>query len=113
MQDNISILEWKVFVEKKRKKKMLVKLIWSDTDKLTLIISPNIKVNSFIIDEKEGFLFYDIEGEQITDPIPSIIPGSALIDGQIPVKAISDGNVTLYGKSLSNQEIDELNQSIH
>ncbi|MCT1903088.1 hypothetical protein [Oceanobacillus sojae] len=113
MQDNISILEWKVFVEKKQKKKMLVKLIWNDTDKLTLLISPNIKVNSFIIDEKEGYLFYDMEGKQIMNPLPSIIPGSALIDGQIPVKAISAGEVTLYGERLSKQEIDELNHSIH
>lgn len=113
MKDNISILEWKVFVEKIRKKKMLVKLIWNDTEKLTLFISPNIKVNSFIIDEKEGYLFYDIEGKQIMNPIPSIIPSSALIDGQIPVKAIAEGKVTLYGKRLSKQEINELNQSIH
>ncbi|GGP09328.1 hypothetical protein [Oceanobacillus neutriphilus] len=107
-QESISILEWKVFVEKKRKKKMLVKLIWNDTDKLTLLISPNIKVNSFIIDEKEGYLFYDIEGKQIMNPIPSIIPSSALIDGQIPVKAISSGKVTLYGERLSKQEMNQL-----
>ncbi|GIO21526.1 hypothetical protein [Oceanobacillus sp. J11TS1] len=112
MQDNISILEWKAFVEKKRKNKILMKLIWNDIDKLTLLITPNMKVNSFIIDEKEGYLFYDIEGKPITKPVPSIIPSSALKDGQIRLKAISDGEVTLYGERLSKQEINELNHSL-
>ncbi|GGP09338.1 hypothetical protein [Oceanobacillus neutriphilus] len=50
--------------------------------------------------------------KQIINPIPSIIPSNTLIDGQIPVKAISDGKVTLYRERLSKQEIDEIIHSI-
>lgn len=111
MQDHISILQWKSFVETRQKKKLLVKLIWNDTDKLTLLLSPDMKVNSFIYDEKEGYLFYDMEGSSITSPIPSIIPNQAITtDGQILLKAIADGRVSLFGKSLSRKELAELSK---
>ncbi|MFD1065840.1 hypothetical protein [Oceanobacillus locisalsi] len=113
MQDNISILEWKAFVENKRKNKMVVKVIWNDTDRLTLLITPNMKVHSFILDEKEGYLLYDSEGKQITAPVPSIIPNDAFTDGQIEQRAISEGKVTFYGERLSKQDLQLLNQSVN
>ncbi|WP_080873969.1 hypothetical protein [Oceanobacillus timonensis] len=111
MEDSISILEWKAFVENKQKKKMVVKVIWNDTDRLTLLITPNMKVHSFILDEKEGYLFYDSEGKQITNPVPSIIPSNAFIDGQIERRAISEGKVTFFGERLSKHDLNALNQS--
>ncbi|WP_339184648.1 hypothetical protein [Oceanobacillus sp. FSL W7-1293] len=108
MEESISILKWKAFVENKQRKKLLVKVIWNDTDKLTLLITPNMKVNAFIKDEKEGFLFYDIEGEPISGPIPSILPSNALENGQILLKAISDGTVTVYGEKINKNEMNAL-----
>ncbi|MFD1415557.1 hypothetical protein [Oceanobacillus jeddahense] len=108
MEESISILKWKAFVENKQRKKLLVKLIWNDIDKLTLLLPPNIKVNAFIKDEKEGYLFYDMEGNPISSPIPSIIPSSALKDGQILLKALNDGQVTVYGKKINKKEIQDL-----
>lgn len=106
MEESISILKWKSFIENKQRKKLLVKVIWNDTDKLTLLIPPNMKVNAFIKDEKEGYLFYDMEGKPISDFIPSIIPSSALKDGQILLTAISDGTVTVYKEQISKNDID-------
>ncbi|WP_152658081.1 hypothetical protein [Oceanobacillus sp. CFH 90083] len=108
MEESISILKWKAFVENKQKKKTVVKVIWNDTDKLTLLILPNMKINSFITDEKEGYLFYNMEGKLLSEPLPSIIPGSALKDGQILVQAIAAGQVTAWGQKISKKEIESL-----
>src|SRR5690625_4643433 len=73
MKETVSIHALKTLIEKKIKKKTLIKVMWNDNDKLTLFITPNIKINSFIYDEKEGYLFYDHDGKQVKHEIPCVV----------------------------------------
>ncbi|RKQ29696.1 hypothetical protein [Oceanobacillus halophilus] len=83
MQKTVSLSALKSLVESKLKKKTLIKVMWNDNEKITLFITPNMKINSFIFDEKEGHLFYDNEGKIINYDIPCIILEKNLIDGKV------------------------------
>ncbi len=54
MSETVSLRALKALVEKKMKKKILVKVIWNEQEKLTLFITPNRKIQSFIYDEKKA-----------------------------------------------------------
>ncbi|WP_047985492.1 hypothetical protein [Ornithinibacillus californiensis] len=97
----ISLLEWKALVEKKLKKKVIIKIIWNEQEKITLLITPNMKINSFIHDEKEGYLFYDIEGKLVEYAIPSILTEKDLVEGKI----VFHKNLKINGQSVSEEEI--------
>ncbi|MFS0671721.1 hypothetical protein [Ornithinibacillus sp. 179-J 7C1 HS] len=99
----ISLTEWKALVEKKLKKKVLIKMIWNEQEKITLFITPNMKINSFIYDEKEGYLFYDIEGKLIDYPIPSMLTEKDIVDGKI----VFHHNLKINNQSISKSEILE------
>lgn len=86
MVDTTSIQTLKALVEKKLKKKVLLKVIWNDQEKITLFITPNMKINSFIYEEKDGYIFFDNEGKQITQELPCVLSEDLLIDGAVVLK---------------------------
>ncbi|KKE80469.1 hypothetical protein NSA56_12075 [Oceanobacillus caeni] len=100
MVESASISTLKALVEKKTKKKILVKIMWNDNEKLTLFITPNMKINSFIYDEKEGYLFYDLEGKPIKWVIPCVLSENMLMDG----KALLKEDIQINGQSLSKDD---------
>lgn len=81
-------------------------MIWNDQEKITLFITPNMKINSFIYDEKEGYLFYDVAGNLIDYEIPSILTEKELVDGQ--VKLSNDGKTMIKGQPLTREDIEFL-----
>ena len=81
-------------------------MIWNDQEKITLLITPNMKINSFIYDEKEGYLFYDLAGKLIDFAIPSILTEKELVDGQ--VKLSREGNIMINGQQLTKEDIEFL-----
>ncbi|MCJ0930462.1 hypothetical protein [Virgibacillus halodenitrificans] len=83
MEEAVSLSSLKVLVEKKIKKKTLIKVIWNEEEKITLLITPNMKINSFIYDQKEGYLFYDLEGKVIDRDIPCVLPESVMAEGKV------------------------------
>src|SRR5690625_833128 len=100
MTENISISTLKSYIEKKLKKKILIKVIWNDQGKLTLFITPNMKISSFIYDENEGYLFYDQDGKQVKFEIPCILSPINVIDGQVKL----DENLRIDGTPLTNDD---------
>ncbi|WP_067727666.1 hypothetical protein [Oceanobacillus damuensis] len=88
MEEGISLSAMKALVEKKLKKKTIVKVMWNDTEKMTLLITPNMKINSFIYGEEEGYLFFDNEGKLIEYEIPCILSERDLIDGKVILRGI-------------------------
>jgi oligoribonuclease NrnB/cAMP/cGMP phosphodiesterase (DHH superfamily) len=109
MQETIPLTSWKALVEKKSKKKILIKMIWNDQEKITLFITPNMKINSFIHDEKEGYLFYDLEGKRIDYPIPSIITEKDLVNGE--VNLLGEKKLTISGQPLAKEDIQFLKEN--
>ncbi|WP_096273371.1 hypothetical protein [Paucisalibacillus globulus] len=106
MQESIPLTTWKALVENKTKKKILIKMIWNDQEKITLLITPNMKINSFIYDEIEGYLFYDVVGNLIDYAIPSILTERVLVDGQ--VKLPNEEKIIINGVPLTRKDIEFL-----
>ncbi|MBP1970572.1 hypothetical protein J2Z83_002693 [Virgibacillus natechei] len=106
MDDIVSISALKTLLEKKTKKKILVKIMWNGNDKLTLFITPNMKINSFIFDEKEGYIFYDNEGIPVKHDIPCVLSHKELMEGKVKL----DGNVKINGERLSKEDIQFLEE---
>ncbi|MFA1822315.1 hypothetical protein ACDX78_19405 [Virgibacillus oceani] len=106
MKETVSIHALKTLIEKKTKKKILIKVMWNDNDKLTLFITPNIKINAFIYDEKEGYLFYDHDGKQVKHEIPCVLTQKELADGKVKLGS----NILINGEALSNEDIILLNK---
>jgi hypothetical protein len=102
--ETVSINTLKKLVEKKAKKKILIKIMWNEVEKLTLFITPNMKINSFIHDEKEGYLFYDHEGKQINDEVPCILSQNNLSEG----KVMLDGDLQINGEALIKEDMNFL-----
>jgi hypothetical protein len=100
MVETTSISTLKAFIEKKTKKKVMVKMMWNDHEKLTLFITPNMKINSFIHDEKEGYLFYDLEGKPVKREIPCILSEKILIDGRV----LLGENIQINGEFLTKED---------
>lgn len=101
MSDTVSTNIFKKLVEKKLKKKTILKIMWNEGDKLTLFITPNTKINSFIHDEKEGYLFFDHEGNPVNYKIPCVLSQMEMADGQVKL----NGNLQIMGYSLSEIDI--------
>ena len=101
MEDTVSVSALKKLLENKSRKKILIKVMWSEEDKVTLFILPNMKINSFIHDEKEGYLFYDHEGNPIKNDIPCVLSQHDFADGKVKL----DGSLKIYGKNLSKEDI--------
>lgn len=78
-------------------------MIWNEQEKITLFITPNMKINSFIYDEEDGYLFYDIEGQLIDYPIPSMLTEKDIVDGKIAFHP----NLKINNQSISKSEILE------
>ncbi|WP_026909107.1 hypothetical protein [Paucisalibacillus globulus] len=108
MQETSPLTTWKSLVEKKTQKKVLIKMIWNDQEKITLFITPNMKINSFIFDEKEGYLFYDIAGKLIEYTIPSIITEKNLVNGEINLAG--EIKPTISGQPLTMEDIHFLRE---
>ena len=106
MKETVSIHALKTLIEKKTKKKTLIKVMWNDNDKLTLFITPNIKINSFIYDEKEGYLFYDHDGKQVKHEIPCVVTQNELEEGQV----ILENNLQINGEPLSQEDVNFLKE---
>jgi hypothetical protein len=106
MQESFPLTTWKALVENKTKKKILIKMMWNDNEKLTLFITPNMKINSFIFDEKEGYLFYDVAGKLIDFPIPSILTEKELVDGQVLLT--QEGKPRINGQRLTKEDLQFL-----
>ena len=104
MKETVSIHTLKSLIETKTKKKILLKMMWNDTGKLTLFITPNMKINAFIYDEKEGYLFYDDDGKPVKQKIPCLLTKKELADG----KVILDSNVKINGVPLSQEDLNFL-----
>ncbi|GAA0447428.1 hypothetical protein GCM10008983_26830 [Lentibacillus halophilus] len=83
MEETVSLHALKALVEKKTKKKILIKVIWNDQEKMTLFITPNMNIHSFIFDKNDGYIFYDQEGNPLTRDIPLVIPEKNLEDGKV------------------------------
>ncbi|PAV29644.1 hypothetical protein CIL05_09735 [Virgibacillus profundi] len=105
MEETISLHALKAFIEKKMKKKILVKVMWNDHEKVTLFITPNIKINSFIYDDKEAYLFYDHEGKLIKNEIPCILTERELADGKVILRKTKGGKTMIYNLPLSNEDV--------
>ncbi|SET46718.1 hypothetical protein SAMN05216389_1125 [Oceanobacillus limi] len=105
MAKAISLHAMKTLVEKKMKKKILLKMMWNDNEKLTLFIIPNMKINSFIFDEKEGYLFYDLDGKPVTYDIPCILTEADLEDGKVKLEALQRKKVLVNNEPLSSEDI--------
>ncbi|MGY0694838.1 hypothetical protein ACW2QC_18990 [Virgibacillus sp. FSP13] len=110
MEAAISLSTLKALVEKKMKKKILVKVMWNDNEKITLFITPNMKINSFIYDEKEGYLFYDHEGKPVGYEIPCILPEKVFVNGKINMEAIQDKRLRINNQPISNEDIQFLGE---
>ncbi|GAB3805978.1 hypothetical protein [Virgibacillus kimchii] len=106
MAETISISTLQSYTAKKLKKKILIKVIWNEQGKVTLFITPNMKISSFIFDEKEGYLFYDQEGKQVNYDIPCILAPENIKDGQVKL----DGNLQINGSPLTNEDITFLKE---
>lgn len=104
--NKVSLSTLKALIEKKTKKKILIKMMWNEREKITLFITPNMKINSFIYDEKEGYLFYDTEGKPVEYQIPCIVNENELSDGKV---SITDG-LRVNNLSLSNDDIEYLRE---
>ncbi|WP_156288660.1 hypothetical protein [Oceanobacillus salinisoli] len=109
MEDSISLSAIKALTEKKVKKKILIKVMWNDKEKITLFITPNIKINSFIHDEKEGYLFYDQEGKLVTYEIPCILPEKDLINGKVSLVE-ARGRLRINNQPLSKDDMQFLSE---
>ncbi|MUK90308.1 hypothetical protein GMD78_18200 [Ornithinibacillus sp. L9] len=105
MEETISLNALNALVEKKIKKKILIKLIWNENEKITLFITPNMKINSFIYDDKEGYLFYDMEGNLVKNSIPCILTEDKLEDGKINIEKIKNNSLLVNNQPLSNEDI--------
>ncbi|MFC4560047.1 hypothetical protein ACFO3D_17960 [Virgibacillus kekensis] len=105
MEEAVSLSALKTLVEKKVKKKILVKVMWNDVEKITLFITPKMKINSFIYDEKEGYLFYDNEGKLIEEEIPYILQEKELVDGKVILGKTKGGKPMIYNRILSTEDI--------
>ena len=106
MQETFPLSTWKALVEMKTKKKILIKMIWNDQEKITLFITPNMKINSFIYDDKEGYLFYDVAGKLIDYTIPSIITEKDLLQGEVNLSG--EVKPMISGHPLSKEDIQFL-----
>ncbi|MEC5425254.1 hypothetical protein QGM71_17350 [Virgibacillus sp. C22-A2] len=106
MEEAISLSALKALIEKKIKKKTLIKVMWNDVEKITLFITPNMKINSFIFDDKEGYLFYDQEGNPVSYEIPCILSESDVVNG----KAMLEGRLRIKNQPLSKEEIQFLKE---
>lgn len=108
MNNEITLQQWKAFVEEKINKKLIIKMLWNDQEKMTLLLVPNMKINSVIHDDNEGYLFYDIAGKRVSYPIPSILPDKFFINGKINLDHIKSGNIQINQESLANKDIQLL-----
>ncbi|SHG29601.1 hypothetical protein [Ornithinibacillus halophilus] len=105
MEENLSLTALTTLVQKKIKKKILVKVIWNEQEKMTLFITPNMKINSFIYDEKEGYIFYDITGKAVDYEIPCILTEDQLIDGKVKIEGLKINNVAITKKDLEEKKM--------
>lgn len=101
----VSLISLKALVEKKIRKKLLVKIMWNDTEKITLFITPNMKINSFLYDDNQGYLFYDNEGKLIKNDIPCILLEEDFKDGKVKLKKSIRGKLLLHDQPLSEADI--------
>lgn len=104
MQETVSLRDLKAFVEKKTKKKTILKVIWNEQEKITLLTTPNMKINSFIVDEKEGYLFYDVAGKPVEQAIPCVLPESVMLGDQITLS----GMIIVNGQPLTKEDLASL-----
>lgn len=110
MRTTIPLTALKAMTEKKTRKKTIIKLIWMDNEKLTLFITPNMKINSFIFDEKEGYLLYDNEGKLIEKTIPCILPEEELENGQVKLEGLENGRLLINNDCLSKDDLKFLRE---
>ncbi|GLO65452.1 MULTISPECIES: hypothetical protein [Oceanobacillus] len=108
MNKEITLQQWKSFVEQKINKKLIIKMLWNEREKMTLLLVPNMKINSVIHDDNEGYLFYDIAGKHVNYPIPSILPDNLFIDGKINLAHIKSGYIQINQEPLSKKDIQLL-----
>ncbi|MFS0752384.1 hypothetical protein [Oceanobacillus sp. 1P07AA] len=108
MNKEITLQQWKSFVEEKTRKKLIIKMLWNEREKMTLLLVPNMKINSVIHDDNEGYLFYDIAGERVRYPIPSILPDNLFIDGKINLDHIKSGDIQINQEPLTKKDIQLL-----
>lgn len=101
MEETVSLRELKAYVEKKTSKKTILKVIWNDQEKITLLITPNMKINSFILDEKEGYVFYDLEGKPIQQAIPCVLPEAAIHGDKVNLNK----HIKIMDQALSKEEV--------
>lgn len=83
-------------------------MIWNEQEKVVLFITPNMKINSFIFDEKEGYLFFDHAGKEITYSIPSLLTEDDLNDGQIDLQLVEKGKIQINKEPLTKEDIQLL-----
>jgi len=105
MEESYSINALKALVEKKMKKKIVVKVMWNNKEKITLFLTPNMKINSFIHDEKEGYVFYDHEGKLIESMIPCILPEEFLINGKVILQGTGNKKLWINNQPLSQEDM--------
>ncbi|OZU87562.1 hypothetical protein CIL03_15835 [Virgibacillus indicus] len=105
MLETVALNALKALTEKKTKKKVFIKIIWNDNEKITLFITPNMKINSFIYDEKEGYLFYDHEGKPVEKTIPCILPEEELENGQVKLEGFKTGKLLVNNERLAKDDL--------
>ncbi|WP_077324652.1 hypothetical protein [Virgibacillus siamensis] len=108
MVKTTSLSALKDLAEKKLKKKILIKVMWNDHERITLLITPNMKINSFIYDKKEGYLFYNHEGKLVGHDIPYVLPESVFLDGKVVLERTNSGRLKINNHPLSNEDIEFL-----
>ncbi|GAA0594367.1 hypothetical protein GCM10009001_08070 [Virgibacillus siamensis] len=111
MEEAISLNALKALAEKKLNKKILIKIMWNDNEKLTLFITPNMKINSFIYDKKEGYLFYNNDGNLVERDIPCVLTEKDFADGKVMLEGTDGGRVKINNEPLSNEDIAFLKES--
>ncbi|WP_246206713.1 hypothetical protein [Virgibacillus ihumii] len=101
MEKAVSLNTLKTLAEKKMNKKILVKIMWNDNEKITLFITPNMKINSFIYDEKDGYLFYNNDGKLVEKDIPCILAEKDFADGKVMLEGAKINNEPLSNEDLA------------
>ncbi|WP_164669924.1 hypothetical protein [Virgibacillus doumboii] len=110
MEEAISLNALKALIEKKMKKKILVKVIWNNYEKITLFITPNLKINSFVYDEKEGYLFFDNDGKLVERNIPCILSEAEFAEGKVLLEGTNGRRLMINNQHLSNEDFEFLKE---
>lgn len=101
----VSLIALKLLVERKIKKKLLIKIMWNNNEKVTLFIPHRMNINSFLYYDSKGYQFYDNEGKIIEDDIPCVLLDEDFVDGKVKLSESKSGKILFQNQPLSEEDI--------